>query len=212
MNFEKPLIYLITDGSIDSENYSIKSKKTFELIEAAVNLGVSMIQIREKKLPCKLLFQLATDAVKITLNSSTKILINDRLDVALAADADGVHLTSNSIPVNIIRQNFPKDFLIGVSTHSFEEALQAKNDGANFAVFGPVFPTPNKGEPKGIEGLSEVVNKVSGFPIFALGGISDDNIIEVLRTGCSGIAAIRLLNNLEMLPKVLRLLNGEINE
>ena len=151
MKKEKPLIYLITDGSLDAQSYSVKSTKLIELIEVAVNSGIALIQLREKNLPAHLLFQLTSEIVKISKNSNTKILVNDRADVALAAKADGVHLTSTSIPTKIIRQNFPKHFIIGVSTHTLEEAAKAKNEGADFVVFAPIFDTPNKGAPQGVE-------------------------------------------------------------
>lgn len=212
MNIEKPLIYLISDGTINPKNYSSKSEKLLELIENAVVAGISMIQIREKKLETKLLFQLTSKAVKLKQNSNTKILVNDRADVALAAEADGVHLASNSIPINVIKQNLPSDFLIGVSTHSIKEVFQARDGGADFAVFGPVFSTPNKGEPKGLEGLSEVVNMVNEFPVLALGGIDERNIHAVLQTGCGGLAAIRLLNDVEKLPKIVKIIRGEMDE
>lgn len=212
MNTKKPLIYLISDGTIDSENYSAKSVKLLELIEAAANAGISMIQIREKKLTTKLLFQLTSRAVKLTQNSKTKIIVNDRSDVALSAGADGVHLTSNSIPIHLIRQNFKSDLIIGISTHSIEEIILAKDAGADFAVFGPIFPTPNKGEHKGLKELSKAATLIREFPVLALGGLDDSNIRDVLQTGCGGIAAIRLLNDIENLPKIVKIIRGEMDE
>lgn len=209
---KKPIIYLITDGSFDSQNYSLKFAKLFELVEIAVNSGISMIQIREKNLPARLLFQLTQEIAKIRKDSATKILVNDRADVALAAKADGVHLTANSIPTKVIRQNFPKEFIIGVSTHTLEEAVQAKNEGADFAVFAPIFYTPNKGEAQGIEKLREVVQTVKNFPIIALGGINEENFADTLNAVASGIAAIRMLNDAKKLPDIVRKIRGEIND
>lgn len=211
MTIEKPLTYLISDGTITLENYSAKSAILLELIESAVDAGVSMIQIREKNLTIKLLFQLTSEAVKITQNSKTKIFINDRVDIALSANADGVHLTSNSISTNIFRRAFPS-LLIGVSTHSLEKIFQAKNEGANFAVYSPIFFTPDKGDAKGIDELSRVVAEFEDFPVLALGGINELNIFEVLKTGCSGIAGIRLFNDLKSLSKIMKIINGEKDE
>lgn len=212
MKNAKPLIYLITDGTLTNENYLVKSKKLLDLIEVAINCGVSMIQLREKKISAGLLFKLVSKTIELRKNSDTKILVNDRADIALTAKADGVHLTANSISAKIIRQNFPKDFLIGVSTHKKEEVIAAKNDGANFCVFSPIFDTPNKGEPKGLSELSKVVEAVSEFPVLALGGINEKNFINTLKAGASGIAAIRFLNDTEKLPQIVKKINGEFNE
>lgn len=197
-------IYLITDGTLTVQDFSLNSKKTLSLIESAVSNNISLIQIREKHLPAKFIFELSVQAVKLAKNSNTKILINDRADIAFAAKADGVHLTSNSIPTKIIRQNFPKDFLIGVSAHLPEKVLSAKEQGADFAVFSPIFATPNKGEPKGLEILQKVCEALNPFPVLALGGIDEENYKEVLEIA-SGFAAIRFLHN----PKNLRKLKDE---
>jgi thiamine-phosphate pyrophosphorylase len=211
VTIEKPLIYLITDGSLNSENFSVKSGELFALIEVAVNSGIDLIQLREKQITTCQLFQLTSELIKIRRKSSTKILVNDRADVALAANADGVHLTSKSVPAKIIRQNFPQNFLVGVSTHTVEEVVQAQSDGADFAVFGPIFRTPNKGEPQGIGKLSEVVNAVKNFPIIALGGINEENFAETMTAGASGIAAIRMLNDAEKLPAIVKKINGVLS-
>lgn len=212
MKNAKPLIYLITDGTLNNENYPERSKKLLDLIEVAINCGVSMIQLREKQLPAGLLFKLASKTVELRKKSNTKILLNDRADIALAAKADGVHLTANSISAKIIRQYFPKDFLIGVSTHLRKEVIDAKNDGADFCVFSPIFHTPDKGEPKDLADLSKVVETANEFPVLALGGINERNFAETLKTGASGIAAIRLLNNSETLPQIVKKIKGEFNE
>jgi thiamine-phosphate diphosphorylase len=98
----KPLIYLITDGEMTAENFNEKSSQTLEIIEKAVESEISLIQIREKKLTAKLVFELTVKAAEITKNSNTKLLVNDRADIALAANADGVHLPANSLSVKEI--------------------------------------------------------------------------------------------------------------
>ncbi len=186
------IIYLITDGEITGENYAKTSRKTLDLIKRAVAAKISLIQIREKQLSTKLVFELALQAAKITKKSTTKLLINDRADIALAVNADGVHLTANSLSAEIIRANFPRDFIIGVSTHSLEKAEIAKNQGADFATFSPIFHSPNKGAPVGLDALREVCTKLKPFPIIALGGIDETNYHEVLQIA-DGFAAIRFL-------------------
>lgn len=200
----RPLIYLITDGSITNENFGKKSIETLDLIEQAVASGVPFVQIREKNLFTRLLFELVSRAVGISSGSRTKILVNDRADVASAAGADGVHLTEHSLPANVVRRSFPKLKLIGVSTHSLEGARLAAGAGADFAVFGPVFATPGKGTVAGITKLKEVCDAVSPFPVIALGGINAGNFENVLNAGAAGFAAIRFLND----PGSFRLLTG----
>jgi len=195
---QKPLVYLITNGEITDENYTIKSHETLNQIKKAVEFEISLIQIREKKLSAKLLFDLAVKSSEIKKKSSTKLLINDRADIAFAANADGVHLTENSLSPEIIRKNFPKDFIIGVSAHTLEKAEIAKKQGANFATFSPIFHSPNKGKPVGLDALREVCEKLKPFPIIALGGIDETNYREVLQIG-SGFAAVRFFERGEIL-------------
>lgn len=199
---EKPLIYLITEGAATVENFTETKAQILEIIKIAVESNINLIQIREKQIPARLVYELAHDAAKLTKQSQTKLLVNDRADIALAANADGVHLASNSLPVDVIRKNFPADFVIGVSAHSSEKLELARNLGANFAAFSPIFFTPDKGEPKGIEKLREACEQLNDFPIIALGGVDETNYAEVLKTGASGFAAIRFLNNAENLKNL----------
>jgi thiamine-phosphate pyrophosphorylase len=200
-----PAIYLITKGEMRAANFPEKSAEILTLIKTAVESKIDLIQIREKHLPARLVFELASKASEITRNSQTKLLVNDRADVALAANADGVHLTSASLPANLIRQNFPPGFIIGVSTHALAEAELAKKQGADFVTFGPIFQTPSKdkyGAPQGVRKLLEVCEKLKPFPVIALGGIDETNFTEVLENGAKGFAAIRFLNNPENLRKL----------
>ena len=201
MKFSKPIIYLISDGSITAQNFPQKSIQLLQIVEIAVENKIPLIQIREKSLPAKFIFELTAQAVQFTKNSNTKILVNDRADIALAAKADGVHLTSNSVSAKIIRQSFPTDFIIGVSAHSLENVLKAKDNGADFATFSPIFASPNKGNPVGLETLKNICQKVNSFPIIALGGIDETNYDAVLQIA-DGFAAIRFLNNAENLRKL----------
>lgn len=191
----RPFIYLITKGDAASESFARKKSEILETILQAVASGVTHIQIREKQLTARMLFELAEAAAKITSNSETRLLINDRADVALAAGADGVHLPANSLSPRAARAAFPKGFLIGVSTHSFEAAENAKMRGADFVTFGPVFASPGKGKPKGISELAEACARLAGFPVIGLGGIDETNYQDVLNAGAAGFAAIRSLND-----------------
>jgi thiamine-phosphate pyrophosphorylase len=200
----RPLVYLISDGTTTDENYDLKSADLLELIDAAVRFRIPLVQIREKNLSGRNLFDLASRAVAKTLGSATELLINDRLDVALAAGADGVHLTSTSFGADVVRKFVPDGFIIGVSTHAADEIEDAKTAGADFAVFGPVFEAPGKGSVVGVDELKNVVRSFDPYPVLALGGIDDANYRHALSTGGAGFAAIRFLNNAAILEKLWR--------
>ncbi len=213
LNLTKPIIYLITSGETTSQTtpQSKDFSLVLKLVQAAVAARIDLIQLREKNLPTRVLFDLTAKAAEIVRASHTRLLVNDRADVALAAGASGVHLTSRSIKTSVIRQTFGAEFLIGVSTHSLEEVETARDDGADFAVFGPVFETASKlvyGQPLGIKSLQQVAAKSGPFPVLALGGVTLDNVADCFRAGASGVAAIRLLEN----PNLLASVTGEVRE
>jgi thiamine-phosphate pyrophosphorylase len=155
--------------------------------ERAIGDRVDMIQVREKDLPAKELFEIVCRIRDLARGTSTKVLVNDRLDVALAARIDGVHLPSNGLPAERVR---PLVKVLGVSTHSVEEAILAEKAGADFIVFGPVFETPGK-MPAGLDALRRVVLAVK-LPVLAIGGVTMDSAPLVRDCGAAGIAGIRL--------------------
>ena len=156
-------------------------------VNAAIRDRVDMIQIREKDLEARILYELVCRIRDAAAGSSTKILVNDRLDIALAANVNGVHLPANGLPASRVR---PLVQLLGCSTHTLNEALQAEHDGADFAIFGPIFETPGK-TPVGLDALRQVVASVR-IPVLAIGGINLENTRAVMDSGAAGIAAIRL--------------------
>jgi len=195
---------LVTRGEAEAANFDEKSDQILNTIRTAVEENVSLIQIREKALPAHLLFELTVEAAKITRGTATRLLVNDRADIALAAGADGVHLTTNSLRCDIVRRAFPSDFIIGQSAHTIEEVTQAACDGANFVVFGPIYETPGKNVAQGTDVLSAVCKTADPFPILAIGGIDDTNISSVLDAGAAGFAAIRVLNDPDALRSISR--------
>ena len=204
----KPVTYLITSGHTTAATTSDSKEfqNLFELIAAAVAAGIDLVQVREKSLPTKVLYELVTSAAGITRGSPTKLLVNDRADVAASAGADGVHLSTHSLPVPIVRQSFGNNFLIGVSTHSLVEARTAQDENADFAVFGSVFQTPSKeqyGAPVGIEELKHVCSELTPFPILAIGGVTEDNFSECLGGGAHGVAGIRTFSDTQRLRSVV---------
>jgi len=180
-----------------------------------VSAQIDLIQIREKRLSTKVLHQLSSSAAGITRGSATKLLVNDRADVAATAGADGVHLTSSSLPPDVIRLTFDAKFLIGVSTHSFAEAAAARRGGSDFIVFGPVFDTPAKrqyGDPLGLTELRRVTSELAPFPVLALGGVTVDHVPDCIDEGAAGIAAIRMLADPLQLARVINKIRNRADD
>ena len=200
---QSPLVCLITPGEATADNFAEKKREIVAAVAAAVREGVSIVQVREKSLTARLLSELVEAVVAAARNSTTKVLVNDRADIALGYGADGVHLAANSLPPAAIRGSFPRDFVVGVSTHTVDEVLAAKRRGADFAVFGPVFATPGKGAPQGLETLARVCDAVRPLPVLAVGGIDESNCDSAIAAGASGIAAIRALNDQRSLRAIV---------
>jgi thiamine-phosphate pyrophosphorylase len=180
-------IYLITDRKQLAAEQTLLSAT-----EAALRGGIRAVQLREKDLTAADLLPLALEMRSLTNDYAALLMINDRVDVALACRADGVHLGGHSLPVDAARSLLGPDRLVGVSTHSRCEIERAATLGADFATFGPVYPTRSKaafGPAKGLDALRAACLDPP-LPVFALGGIKPDNQLEVLQAGASGIALI----------------------
>ena len=196
------LIYPITSGTTTPQ----ATPEILRLLQAAVDAEIPLFQIREKSLPARALYELTSRAVEITRGTKTRLLVNDRADIARASDADGVHLTTRSLPAQVVRDIYGPEFLIGVSTHSLREAEGARKDGADFVVFGPVFETESKrefGEPQGLQKLREVTHALAEFPVLAIGGITLENVAACFAAGARGVAAIRLFSDPETMTSTV---------
>ena len=177
--------YYITD-----RNAAGGTEALLRNIQRAVEAGVERIQIREKDLSARELLRLLGEIER----KGSRVLVNSRMDIALAWGADGVHLPSGSIDCRRFRVLAPPGFLIAVSCHSVADVLQAEQEGADFAVLGPIFATPSKeryGEPLGLRVLHQACHS-SALPVYALGGVCKINVAACERAGAAGIAGIRL--------------------
>ncbi len=213
----RPLLYLITSG--ETTTLTTPATEDFTdlllLIQAAVAARIDLVQIREKNLSASVLYQLAVGATASTKGSATRILVNDRADIAQAAGAEGVHLTTRSLPVSVIRQTFGSEFLIGVSTHSLAEAEKAAESGADFVVFGPIFPTTSKsvyGEPAGLDNLAIVSSALGLVPVLALGGLTIDSVASCIHAGAAGVAAIRMFDSPDRLVEIAAEVRSRLGE
>jgi thiamine-phosphate pyrophosphorylase len=207
-----PIVCYVTDRKAlpaGKTASALLNKILLDTIRAAAAAGVDWVQIREKDLSTRELFGLVREVVVLASARpeaihprSIKVIVNDRLDVALAAGAAGVHLGHASAPAReVVRWcragNAPADFLIGVSCHSLEGAQEAESAGASYTYFGPIYETPSKipfGKPHGVEELAQVAKAVR-IPVIAIGGINESNAPECIRAGAAGIAAIRMIQN-----------------
>lgn len=174
-----------------------------EWFAALAHAGIGAVQIREKDLDDRALYGLARLACSVFPPHSppTAVLVNGRLDVALAAGADGAHLPADGVPLPSLRRRFGPGVLLGRSTHTAEEVERARDEGADYVTFGPVYPVPGKeryGPPPGLEGLRRAA--ACGIPVYALGGVTLERFREVAAAGAAGVAGIRMFQRACELP------------
>ena len=215
--FPSPILCYVTDGK------SLASVSGDDRIPAASTAGVDWIQIRKKDLTAKELSSLTRKALAETGRTNqrdgitTRILVNDRLDIAFSERAGGVHLGERSLLVREVREWLDaqadravrENFLVGASCHSLESAVSAAQSGADYIFFGPVFATPSKeafGAPQGLPLLAKICRSVT-IPVLAIGGVTEQNAPTCFAAGAAGLAAIRLFHetaDLQFLVKRLR--------
>jgi thiamine-phosphate pyrophosphorylase len=179
-------LYLITD------RHQAGGRPLAEVVRRSLEGGVRAVQLREKDLSGDALYRLAAELRCLTSDFGARFIINDRLDIALAVEADGVHIGVNSLPVAVVRRVMGEGAIIGYSAHGIDEALRVQADGADFVTFGPLYPTPSKaayGDPCGVKKLADAAS-VLNIPVIALGGISSANITEALSANIQGVAVI----------------------
>ena len=178
-------LYVVTDRQ------QTRGRPLVPLLQSVFEVGIPAVQIRERDLETNELVDL-TKTVQRHAGQGTRVLINDRIDLAMALDLAGVHLRADSLPVAVARRLLGTGPLIGVSTHASEEVIDAEAAGADFVVLGPIYETPSKrpfGEPLGLAALEHAARR-SRLPIFAIGGMTLERIREVHAAGAAGIAVL----------------------
>jgi len=206
-----------------TDRRALGAKPLLPRILEAARAGVDLIQIREKDLPTRELVALAQAAIDGARGTNARIVVNDRLDVALALGAAGVHLGTQSMPPQAVRdclnrdiasRDFAvRDFLVGVSCHSLDEALKAQAEGADYLLLGPIFPTPSKlqfGPPLGLPTLMKVTERIT-IPVLALGGITVERVKPCIEAGAAGIAGLSIFQDCDSIEDRVRDLRGEFS-
>ena len=175
-----------------TDRHQTNGRPLVPLLQQVLTAGTPAIQLRERDLSARELVTLAQEVKTVTASRGAQLLINDRIDVALAFEGVGVHLRSNSLPVMVARQMVGTQRLLGISAHSVEEAVQGASQGADYIVLGPIYETPSKrafGPPLGIHALEKACRLVS-LPIMGIGGVTSARAREMRRAGAFGAAVI----------------------
>jgi thiamine-phosphate pyrophosphorylase len=179
-------LFLVTD------RHQTKGRPLVPLLQRVLTAAAPAIQLRERDLSAKELMTLAREVQAVTASRTSQLLMNDRIDVALALKGVGVHLRSNSLPVSVARQLLGARRLLGMSVHAVEEAVQAESQGADYVILGPIYETPSKqmfGPPLGIHTLEKACRLVR-IPIVGIGGVTAARACEMRRAGAFGVAVI----------------------
>lgn len=207
MNFKLPKIYPLTDVSIAGFSH-------LEQVRKLVAGGATLIQLREKRAAPRDFYESAKAVIEFARAQNVKIIINDRVDIALAARADGVHLGQDDLPIAAARKILGGKAIIGFSTHTLAEAEAAARLPIDYIAVGPIFQTFSKENPDpilGLENLKKARQAVGGFPLVAIGGISVENAASVLQNGADSLAVIgAILNPPESVSEILKKLSRAI--
>ncbi len=179
-------VYVITDRRTAGD------RSLLDIVQAAIRGGATVVQLREKEASTRAMIELGQALLEITRAAGIPLIVNDRVDVALAIGAEGVHVGQDDMPAAMARRLIGPDRILGVSARTVEEAIQAQRDGADYLGAGDVFGTPTKpdaGAPIGVEGLARIARAVS-IPVVAIGGVTPQNASAAIEAGAVGVAVI----------------------
>ena len=179
-------VYLVTDREL------ARGRTTLEIARAAIRGGVSCIQLREKTCSTREFIDEALAIRSLLARHEIPLIINDRVDVALAVKADGIHLGQKDMPCSMARQLIPENMIVGISVESLDDAIAAQKDGADYLGVSPIYPTPTKtdtAQALGLEGLRSIRSEVN-LPLVGIGGLNADNAAAVIYNGADGVAVV----------------------
>jgi thiamine-phosphate pyrophosphorylase len=179
-------VYLVTDREL------ARGRTTLEIAGAAIRGGVSCIQLREKMCSTREFIDESLAIRSLLARHGIPLIINDRVDVALAVKADGIHLGQKDMPCRMARQIIPESMIVGISVESLDDAIAAQKDGADYLGVSPIYPTPTKtdtAQPLGLEGLRSIRSEVD-LPLVGIGGLNADNVEAVIHNGADGVAVV----------------------
>lgn len=204
MNLELPKIYPITDARLSGLSHA-------EQVRRLISGGAKFIQLREKHAAPKDFYQSAADALKIARENDVKVIINDRVDIALTLKADGVHLGQDDLPPVEARKILGDKAIIGISTHNVRQAMEAINFPVDYIAIGPVFLTQTKENPDeqvGLEGIRKARETIGNFPLVAIGGINSENLRTIFQAGADSAAIISgIVSRGDLISERMRKLN-----
>lgn len=201
-------LYVITDSQL------LQGRSHIEIAKAAIAGGATAIQFREKDMSTREMIDIAREIRVLTLRTGVTYIVNDRVDVALAVDADGVHVGQDDMPAPLARRLIGKEKILGVSASNLEEALKAEREGADYIGVGSIYSTaskPDAGTPVGLGVLAEIASRVS-IPVIAIGGIKEENVGEVIKGGARGVAVISAIVLAPDMEEATRRLRRRIEE
>lgn len=201
-------LYVITDAKLS------RGRSHREVIQAAIAGGATVVQYREKETGTRRMVEEAQELRALCRHMGVPFIVNDRLDVALAVEADGVHVGQDDMPAKLARKLLGPGKILGVSATNLAEAIQGEKDGADYLGVGPIYATgtkPDAAPPMGATGLAEVVRHVS-IPVIAIGGINASNVDEVIATGADGAAVISAIVSAEDIQAITQELLQRIRQ
>lgn len=200
-------LYLVTDRDV------LKGRDLKKAVEDAILGGVTLVQLREKDISSKEFYEIAKEIKNITDKYNVPLIINDRVDIALAVDSEGVHIGQKDLPADVVRKIIGEDKILGLSANTIEDALKAQMDGADYLGVGAMFPTNSKkdAESTSIETLKEI-KKTVNIPVVAIGGVNETNVQKLKGTNIDGIAVISGILGKEDVKKACEELAGFFNE